>query len=154
MSGVEKYAGCRALGMGRRGRRGLRSLFEKSSAKTFILSMGWDCALTFRWYHADKVERSKLSEVVERLHKTPFCSALTASVSLIQCALSEFSYINSSTALLGCRRSCFAFVQTVCQPLSPSKRADGGIAKPRGCFLSVAEFYIDARYHGDGRVER
>ena len=136
------------------GGTGIRSLFEKSSAKTFILSMGWDCALTFRWYHADKVERSKASEVVERLHKTPFCSELTVSVSVIQYAFEEFSYMKYSAALLGCRRSCFAFVQTVCQPLSPSKRADGGIAKPRGCFLSVAEFNRDARYPGYGRVER
>ena len=94
--------------------------------------MDWDCALTFRWYHADKVERSKLSEVVERLHKTPFCSALGLSVSGIQCAFEEFSYINSSAALLGCRRSCFAFVQTVCQLIELTKSADGGIAKPRG----------------------
>ena len=136
------------------GGTGIRSLFEKSSAKTFIRGMGWDCALTFRWYHADKVERSKLSEVVERLHKTPFCSALTVSVSVIQCVNIEFSYINSSTALLGCRRSCFAFVQILCQRIELSKSADGGIAKPRGCFLSVAEFNRDARYPGYGRVER
>ena len=118
--------GCRAFG------KGLRSLFEKSSAKTFGRGMGWDCALTFRWYYADKVERSKSRGVVERLHKTPFCSALTVSVSGIQYAFEEFSYMNFSTALLGCRRSCFAFVQTLCQPLSPSKSADGGLAKPRG----------------------
>ena len=52
---------------------------------------------------------------------------------MIQCALLEFSYMNFSTALLGCRRSCFAFVQTVCQLLSPSKSTDGGIAKWSYC---------------------
>ena len=86
------------------------------------------------WYvPVDKVERSKLSEVVERLHKTPFCSALTVFVSVIQCVNIEFSYIKYSTALLGCRRSCFASDKTVCQRIELSKSADGGIAKWSYC---------------------
>ena len=45
----------------------------------------------------------------------------------------EFSYIKFVTSLLGCRRSCFMFVQTIRQPLFLTKSADGSIAKPRGC---------------------
>ena len=60
-----------------------------------------------------------------------FCSALGTSVSVIQYALVEFSYINYNTALLGCRRSCFAFVEIVCQ-LTELTEARTATAKPSG----------------------
>ena len=84
---------------------------------------------------------------MERLLKTPFCSALGTSVSVIQCALLEFSYCRRYTALLGCRRSCFAFVQTVCQPLYLTE-ARTAAAKPSGQFLYVERLLTIALYYG------
>ena len=90
---------------------------------------------------------------MERLLKTPFCSALDPSVSVIQYALIEFSYINSYTArvaeqlVLACRRSCFAFVQTVCQPLFLTE-ARTATAKPSGQLLNVEGLLSFARYQG------
>ncbi len=72
----------------------------------------------------------------------------------MKCATMEFSYSKEFTALLGCRRSCFAFAETVCQPTERSKSADGGLAKPRGVQLTVAEFYKGALYYGYGNRQR
>ena len=84
---------------------------------------------------------------MERLHKTPFCSALGTSVTSIQCALIEFSYCKYNTALLGCRRSCFAFVETVCQ-LTELTEARTATAKPSGQLLNVERLRTIARNRG------
>ena len=60
----------------------------------------------------------------------------------------EFDYIKLVTALLGCRRSCFMFVQTIRQPTEPTQSADGGLAKPRGVSLTVEGYLHFARNHG------
>ena len=83
---------------------------------------------------------------MERLLKTPFCSALDPSVYWIQCALIEFSYGKTNTALLGCRRSCFALVETVCQ-LTELTEARTATAKPSRQLLSVERLLTIARYH-------
>ena len=81
---------------------------------------------------------------MERLLKTPFCSALGTSVYWIQYALVEFSYFTFYTALLGCRRSCFAFVEIVCQ-LTELTEARTAAAKPSGPLLYVERFLTIAR---------
>ena len=53
----------------------------------------------------------------------------------------------SASALLGCRRSCFAFVLTIRQPTERTQSADGGLAKPRGVSLTVEGYLHFARYH-------
>ena len=65
-----------------------------------------------------------------------FCSALGTSVSVIQYALLEFSYFKYFTALLGCRRSCFALVITVCQRTELTE-ARTAAAKTSGQLLYV-----------------
>jgi len=40
-----------------------------------------------------------------------------------------------------------SLVQTVCQQLSLTQSADGGLAKPRGKSLTVAEFSSNVLYH-------
>ena len=90
---------------------------------------------------------------MERLLKTPFCSALDTSVYWIQCALIEFSYCKYNTArvaeqlVLACRRSCFAFVEIVCQ-LTELTEARTATAKPSGQLLNVEGLLSFARYHG------
>ena len=84
---------------------------------------------------------------MERLLKTPFCSALDTSVYWIQCALIEFSYCKYNTALLVCRRSCFAFVEIVCQ-LTELTEARTAAAKPSGQLLHVERFLSFARDRG------
>ena len=84
---------------------------------------------------------------MERLLKTPFCSALGTSVSVIQYALIEFSYFTSYTALLGCRRSCFALVETVCQPIELTE-ARTATAKPSGQSLYVEGLLSFAQNRG------
>ena len=78
---------------------------------------------------------------MERLLKTPFCSALDPSVYWIQCAFVEFSYFKYYTALLGCRRSCFALVETVCQPTELTE-ARTATAKPSGQLLYGERFSL------------